>query len=61
MMRTAISGLIKSALLGLAALVIIGASHQSARADEVTLTGSTAGTCGPTTIHTRPGWALRSA
>jgi len=44
MMRTAISGLIKSALLGLAALVIIGASHQSARADEVTLTGPTAGT-----------------
>jgi len=43
-MRTVISGSIKSLLLGLAALVIIGASHGSARADEVTITGSTAGT-----------------
>jgi len=43
-MKTAISGLIKSVLLGLAALVIVGASHTSALADEVTITGSTTGT-----------------
>jgi len=42
-MKTAISGLIKSLLLGLAALVIVGASHGTARADEVTITGFTTG------------------
>ena len=43
-MKTAISGLVKSVLLGLAVLVIVGASHSIARADEVTITGSTIGT-----------------
>jgi len=43
-MKTAISGLIKTVLLGLAALVIVGASHKTARADEVTLSGNTTGT-----------------
>ncbi len=43
-MRNAISGLIKSVLLGLVALVIVGAGYNSAKADEVTIAGSTAGT-----------------
>lgn len=43
-MKTAISGLIKSVLLGLVALVIVGAGYNSAKADEVTIAGSTAGT-----------------
>jgi hypothetical protein len=42
-MKTVFSGLLKSALLGLAALVIVGASHGNARADEVTITGSSTG------------------
>jgi len=42
-MKTAISGLFKSVLLGLAVLVIVGASQTSARANEVTITGSTTG------------------
>ncbi len=42
-MKTAISGLVKSVLLGLAVLLIVGASHSIARADEVTITGSTTG------------------
>jgi hypothetical protein len=42
-MKTAFSGLLKSALLGLAALVLVGASHGNARADEVTITGSSTG------------------
>lgn len=42
-MKTAISGLFKSVLLGLAVLLIVGASHSTARADEVTITGSTTG------------------
>jgi hypothetical protein len=42
-MKTSVSGLIKSVLLGVAALVIVGAGHSSARADEVTITGSTTG------------------
>ena len=42
-MKTAISALIKSVLLGLAVLVIVGAGQSSARADEVTITGSTTG------------------
>ena len=43
-MKTACSRLIKSAMLGLVVLVILGASHGSARADEVTVTGSSTGT-----------------
>ena len=42
-MKTTVSTLVKSILLGLAVLVIVGASHTSARADEVTITGSTTG------------------
>ena len=42
-MKTACSRLIKSALLGLVALVVLGASHGSARADEVTIIGSSTG------------------
>src|SRR2546423_3033501 len=42
-MKTTISGLIKSFWLGLAVLVIIGATHSIARADEVTIAGSTTG------------------
>lgn len=42
-MKTAISELLKSVLLGLAVLVIVGASHTSVRADEVTITGFTTG------------------
>ncbi len=42
-MKTTISTLIKSVLLGLAVLVVVGASQSSARADEVTITGSTTG------------------
>ena len=42
-MRTVISGLVKSVLLGLAVLMIVGASHGLARADEITITGSTTG------------------
>ena len=43
-MKTTITTLIKSVLLGLAVLVIVGASQSSARADEVTLSGSSTGT-----------------
>ena len=43
-MKTTIAALIKSVLLGLAVLVIVGAGQSSARADEVTITGSTTGT-----------------
>ncbi len=43
-MKTTIATLIKSVLLGLAVLVIVGAGQSSARADEVTITGSTTGT-----------------
>ena len=42
-MKTTISGLIKSFWLGLAVLVIVGATHSIARADEVTIAGSTTG------------------
>ena len=42
-MKTTISALIKSVLLGLAVLVIVGAGHSTARADEVTIAGSTTG------------------
>lgn len=42
-MKTAISGLFKSVLLGFAVLAILGASHSIAKADEVTITGSTTG------------------
>lgn len=42
-MKTAVSGLFKSVLLGLAVLVIVGATHGTARADEVTINGSTTG------------------
>ena len=42
-MKRIASNFFKLALLSLAALVIIGATHQTARADEVTLTGSTTG------------------
>jgi PEP-CTERM motif-containing protein len=42
-MKSIASNFVKLALLSLAALVIIGATHQTARADEVTLTGSTVG------------------
>jgi hypothetical protein len=42
-MKTIIIGSIKSVLLGLAVLVIVGASHGIARADEVTIAGSTTG------------------
>jgi len=43
-MKTTIVALIKSVLLALAVLVIVGAGQSSARADEVTITGSTTGT-----------------
>src|SRR6185436_9647394 len=42
-MKRTFRNFFKLALLSLAALVLIGATHQTARADEVTLTGSTAG------------------
>jgi len=42
-MKTKISAVIKSVLLGLAVLVIVGAGQSSARADEVTIAGSTTG------------------
>lgn len=42
-MKTTRTNLFKTVLLGLAALVIIGATHQTARADEVTVTGFTTG------------------
>ena len=42
-MKTAISGLFKPVLLGLAVLVIVGASQTSAKANEVTITGFTTG------------------
>jgi hypothetical protein len=42
-MKTVASSLVKCILVGLASLVIIGASHSVARADEVTISGSTAG------------------
>lgn len=42
-MKTAISGLFKPVLLGLAVLVIVGASHTRVRADEVTISGFTTG------------------
>jgi hypothetical protein len=42
-MKSIASKLIKFGLLSLAVLVIIGATHRTARADEVTLTGSTTG------------------
>ena len=42
-MKTASSGLLKSVLVGLAVLVIVGASQTSARANEVTITGFTTG------------------
>jgi len=42
-MKSITSNFLKLALLSLAALVIIGATHQTARADEVTLTGFTIG------------------
>jgi len=42
-MKTTISVLIKSVLLGLAVLVVVGAGHSTARAAEVTITGSTTG------------------
>ena len=48
-MTTAISKLFRGVALGIAILVVVGASHTSARADEVTLTGST------TFINTVPG------
>lgn len=42
-MKTVASALAKSILLGLAVLVIVGASHSTARADEVTIAGSSSG------------------
>jgi hypothetical protein len=42
-MKTVISGLVKPVLLGLAALLIVGASQGAARADELTIAGSTTG------------------
>jgi hypothetical protein len=42
-MKTVVSSLVKCVLVGLASLVIIGASHSIARADEVTISGSTTG------------------
>jgi hypothetical protein len=42
-MKTTIATLSKAVLLGLAVLVIVGASQSSARADEVTIAGTTAG------------------
>src|SRR5260370_7028953 len=42
-MNTVASSFVKCILVGLASLVIIGASHSIARADEVTITGSTTG------------------
>jgi hypothetical protein len=41
-MKSIASKFLKLALLSIAALVLVGATHQTARADEVTLTGSTA-------------------
>jgi hypothetical protein len=42
-MNRTVTNFFKTALLGLAALIIVGATHQTARADEVTVAGSTAG------------------
>ena len=42
-MKSTIATLIKSVLLGLAVLVIVGAGQSTARADEVTITGFTTG------------------
>jgi hypothetical protein len=42
-MKISISGLFKSFLLGLAVVVIVGASHTSVRANEVTISGFTTG------------------
>lgn len=42
-MKSIASNVLRYALLGIAALVIVGATHQTARADEITLTGSTTG------------------
>ena len=42
-MKTIASAFVKCILVGLASLVIIGASHGIARADEVTISGSTSG------------------
>ncbi len=42
-MKTIASAFVKCILVGLASLVIIGASHSIARADEVTISGSTSG------------------
>lgn len=42
-MKTVAFAFVKSILLGLAVLVIVGASHSTARADEVTIAGSSSG------------------
>ena len=42
-MKTVSSTFLKSLFFGLLALVVVGISHSAARADEVTLTGSTTG------------------
>jgi PEP-CTERM motif len=42
-MKSAALAVVKSILLGLVAIVVIGASHGTARADEVTVAGSTTG------------------
>src|SRR5215467_12775117 len=42
-MKTAASAIVKSLLIGFAALIIVGASHGTARADVVNFQGSTAG------------------
>jgi len=42
-MKTVASAFVKCVLVGLASLVIIGASHSIARADEVTISGTTSG------------------
>jgi len=42
-MKTAVSATVKSIMLGVAALVIVGAGHGTARADVVNFQGSTAG------------------
>jgi len=42
-MKSVASSFVKCILVGLASLVIIGASHSIARADEVTISGSTSG------------------
>jgi hypothetical protein len=44
LMKTTILRIVKSVLPGLAALLIVGATHTAVRADEVTVTGSTTGT-----------------